>query len=340
MRYGIPLLGNRVAPRCTFADEVMVVVLRRREVRREESLALPSHSLMDLIDLLAKYRIDTLVCGGISRQNREFLEARSVNIIDNVSCTLDELMSAIRRGVLQPGLGFGRARRDPPELATPGQPAGGDPTAAETCDRSPAGQHEMPLIDCLACADRVCLRGDHCPLAADTGPAGAEITADFAQMLDATMDVAFEDERTLCRLSELIYFCLEMKYERLGIAYCTELEEPADILVRVLRRFFDVRPVCCKIGGRRANDPIGASDGPSVIACNPVGQAEALNRMDTDLNVMVGMCMGADCVFAQASEAPVTTLFVKDKSLANNPIGAVYSDFYLKEVTGTLPREH
>jgi len=29
----------------------------------------------------------------------------------------------------------------------------------------------------------------------------------------------------------------------------------------------------------------------------------------------------------------VTTLFVKDKSLVNNPIGAIYSDYYLNEVT-------
>ena len=56
-----------------------------------------------------------------------------------------------------------------------------------------------------------------------------------------------------------------------------------------------------------------------------------LNRIGTDVNVIVGLCMGADCIFSRFSDAPVTTLFVKDKSLANNPIGAVYSDYYLKE---------
>jgi uncharacterized metal-binding protein len=56
-----------------------------------------------------------------------------------------------------------------------------------------------------------------------------------------------------------------------------------------------------------------------------------LNSIGSDLNVIVGLCVGVDCVFAKASEAPVTTLFVKDKSLANNPIGALYSDYYLKE---------
>ena len=57
-----------------------------------------------------------------------------------------------------------------------------------------------------------------------------------------------------------------------------------------------------------------------------------LNELDTDLNVIVGLCVGMDCVFTRASLAPVTTIFVKDKSLANNPIGAVYSHYYLTEI--------
>ncbi|MBD3258171.1 DUF1847 domain-containing protein, partial [candidate division GN15 bacterium] len=163
---------------------------------------------------------------------------------------------------------------------------------------------------------------------------------EVTHMLEATLDISSEHERTLCRLSELVYFCLEMRYQRLGVAYCEELREPADILVRVLRRFFEVFPVSCKIGGDVVNDPIETShsgrptktrEGRRSVACNPLGQAQMLNSLGTDLNVLVGTCMGADCIFSQASEAPVSTLFVKDRSLANNPIGAVYSDYYLRE---------
>ena len=58
-----------------------------------------------------------------------------------------------------------------------------------------------------------------------------------------------------------------------------------------------------------------------------------MNDCRFDLNVMVGLCMGVDCVFTRESIAPVATLFVIDKTLANNPIGAVYSYYYLKEAT-------
>jgi uncharacterized metal-binding protein len=130
-----------------------------------------------------------------------------------------------------------------------------------------------------------------------------------------------------------------MKYRRIGVAFCVDLFEATDILVRVLRRFFEVYPICCKVGGQVAADPWVALINPAAttdfreINCNPQGQAEILNRLDTDLNIAVGLCMGADCLFAKASKAPVSTLFVKDRSLANNPIGALYSDYYLKEVT-------
>jgi uncharacterized metal-binding protein len=157
-------------------------------------------------------------------------------------------------------------------------------------------------------------------------------------MLESARDISNERERTLCRLSEVIYFCLEMKYQTLGVAFCVDLFEATDILVRVLRRFFEVHPVCCKVGGKLLADPWATSMQPvtadfSEISCNPEGQAAVLNRLGTDLNIIVGLCMGADCVFTEASDAPVSTLFVKDKSLANNPIGALYSDYYLKEAT-------
>jgi uncharacterized metal-binding protein len=62
--------------------------------------------------------------------------------------------------------------------------------------------------------------------------------------------------------------------------------------------------------------------------------ARALNEAKTDLNVIVGLSMGADVVFTRLSKAPVTTLFVKDKLLANNPISAVHSRHVREHILG------
>jgi len=199
-------------------------------------------------------------------------------------------------------------------------------------------------FDCLSCTDRVCLRGEACyPTAASSLD---ELSNADQTMLEVARDISCEEDRQLCRVAELVYFCLGMKYDRIGIAYCIDLMEPAGVLAGLLRRFFDVFPVCCKVGGIRVADPLAGEDehgsgaSGSCVACNPKGQAEILNSLNTDINIIVGLCMGIDCLFAQASRAPVSTLFVKDKSLVNNPIGAIYSDYYLNEVTRTTAPEN
>ena len=61
-----------------------------------------------------------------------------------------------------------------------------------------------------------------------------------------------------------------------------------------------------------------------------MGQALVLNKEKTDLNVILGLCIGHDILFTQHSQAPVTTLAVKDRVLAHNPLGAIYSNYYLE----------
>jgi uncharacterized metal-binding protein len=152
-----------------------------------------------------------------------------------------------------------------------------------------------------------------------------------AELLDTATDIACETERRLCRVAEFVHFCHGMDYRHVGIAFCVELYRETQVLAHLLRRFLRVSAVCCKIGGRRISEE-ELPFRPCHIACNPAGQAAELNRCGVELNAIVGLCVGCDLVFTQHSQAPVTTLFVKDRSLANNPVGALYSDYYLTEL--------
>jgi uncharacterized metal-binding protein/predicted Fe-Mo cluster-binding NifX family protein len=335
MRYGIAVAGGRVAPRCVFAEMVLVVVQRGNSVRTEETLVLANQGLLQVAQVMTQSRIDVLICGGISQEERDFLASRRVQIIDNVAGSIEELLEAARTGTLRSGFGLA-------------PPLNGNSSRRESLAAAPVVPNRRGLegnaLDCLACRDRKCLRGEPCGMTA-AALSSREVDAETMRMFEAALDVSCEEERTLCRLSELIYFCIEMRYRRIGVAYCVDLEEPAEILTRVLRRFFEVYPVCCKIGAMVVTDPLAGPQAERgqkpfrVVACNPKGQVEALNRIGVDLNVMVGMSMGADCIFSRFSDAPVTALFVKDKSLANNPIGAIYSDYYLREAIQTAPRD-
>jgi uncharacterized metal-binding protein len=40
---------------------------------------------------------------------------------------------------------------------------------------------------------------------------------------------------------------------------------------------------------------------------------------------MLGLCVGDDVLFIRHSKAPVTVLAVKDRVLAHNPLGALYT---------------
>lgn len=315
MRFGIPLLGNQVAPRSTGADTLLLVTVRRHQVRQDARLQLVQRDLAELSRVLSEHRIDVIVCGAISPNERDFLTARGIRVIDNVLASPAEVIAALQAGQLQSGLGFATPQRQRGRRSRGGK-------------RPPQPENQSLEIDCLACRERPCERNQPCPVIASLGE-GENTHAD--RTLEAVHDIAAESERTLCRLSELIYFCIEMDFHRLGVAYCTDLEEPAEILTRVLRRCFTVFPICCRIQGRSEEGGREHLLPDSVGRCNPSLQAAILNHLGTELNILVGLCMGADCVFERASNALVTTLFVKDKSLANNPIGAVYSDYYIKE---------
>ena len=62
--------------------------------------------------------------------------------------------------------------------------------------------------------------------------------------------------------------------------------------------------------------------------CNPAAQAMLLNKAKTDLNILVGLCVGHDTLFIKNSEAPITILAVKDRVTGHNPLAAIYASHY------------
>ena len=80
-------------------------------------------------------------------------------------------------------------------------------------------------------------------------------------------------------------------------------------------------------------DQLKIKPGCHESLCNPVLQARLLNEKKTDLNVVVGLCVGHDSLFMKHSDAPVTTLITKDRVLGHNPAAALYtSNFYYKRI--------
>ena len=136
------------------------------------------------------------------------------------------------------------------------------------------------------------------------------------------------------RLGETILFAKELGCQKIGLAFCIGLSEEAKIIDEILSRHFAVVSVCCRVCGISKKDfnlPQLSSEKTEVM-CNPAGQAQLLNEAKTQLNVLCGLCVGHDASFSKVSQAPVTTLIAKDRVLAHNPVGAVYSAYIRKQL--------
>ena len=59
-----------------------------------------------------------------------------------------------------------------------------------------------------------------------------------------------------------------------------------------------------------------------VSICNPIMRAERLNKAQTDLNIVVGLCVGHDSLFYKYSNAFCTTAITEDRVLGHNPAAA------------------
>ena len=107
MRYGIPLVGDRVAPRSTFAESILIVEINGDRVTHKETVPLEGNTIIDLINVLRDYQVDTFVCGGISiMEIRELVHSFDITIIDNVIGNIDEIIRAIEQGRIHSGYGF------------------------------------------------------------------------------------------------------------------------------------------------------------------------------------------------------------------------------------------
>ncbi|HSR12034.1 MAG TPA: DUF1847 domain-containing protein [Thermodesulfobacteriota bacterium] len=158
------------------------------------------------------------------------------------------------------------------------------------------------------------------------------INAACEEVLKRGADPDFKWTRT----RELIEYARILHYRKIGIAGCAGLMEESKILSRILTDAgFDVVLVSCMAGGApRAKFGLKERSGGSAFACNPLMQAEVLNHEKTELNVMVGLCLGHDILFTRYSEADVTPLIVKDRVTGHNPVAALYTSqsYYKKKL--------
>jgi uncharacterized metal-binding protein/predicted Fe-Mo cluster-binding NifX family protein len=307
MRIAIPYYQGRVAPSFLYANATLLAHVVEREIISQQIVSSEEFTEDERIAQLEECRVQVLICGGIARPLMEELRDRGIEVINNAIGKAEDVLAQYLPDNQQADNGIGLRHEE-------------KQTAAR--------------IDCIACQDRICLEGLPCPVCPDDAVA-SQLSGYLRQSLDVATDICAEPERVLCRVAELVYYCQGMGHTRLGIAFCVDLFHEAEVLASVLRRFFNVTATCCQVG-TAPKSAIEPEEENGSKCCHVVSMVKILNHAKTDINVTVGLSMGADVCFNQLSLAPTTTLFVKDKLLANNPIGAIYSKYQQDNVLSKI----
>ena len=199
---------------------------------------------------------------------------------------------------------------------------------------------------------RACRQGEgeergpgFCPSKVD--PQGIDLTREaygdpfVARVAHASALVESEGYCKWSRVEEICRFATRMGFRRVGIALCISFVDLARVFSAILESHgLEVTSVACKNGGV-PKEEIGIRDEEKIrpggfeAMCNPISQAELLNRAGCELNVIMGLCVGHDSLFTRHSQGLVTTLVTKDRVLAHNPVGALHlADTYYSRVWG------
>lgn len=139
------------------------------------------------------------------------------------------------------------------------------------------------------------------------------------------------------RLKDTVEFAKKMGFTKIGIACCIGLLNEAKRVSEIITSYgFESNVVMCKCGALKKTE-LGLTEDYimtsktgyliGTVSCNPAAQATVLNEVQTDMNIIVGLCVGHDMVFTKLSEAPVTTLIAKDRRLQHNPASILYTHY-------------
>lgn len=189
---------------------------------------------------------------------------------------------------------------------------------------------------CATCTHHACYtKGTNC-----TGVPEEEVIAVYTDEEKKLMEAAAYVEGTfysnITRIQETAEFAKAMGYKRLGLAFCIGLNDEMRYINRYFEnQGFEVFSVCCKncsVGKNELNLKQVKPELAHEAMCNPKFQAKFLSDQQVELFISVGLCVGHDAIFNANCQGPVTTLVVKDRLLAHNPLGAIYSRYWKKKL--------
>jgi len=296
---GLPLFGDRVAPRCNCAENYLLARIENKVIASKETIHLQCEDEWELIDELIGLGIEIFVCGGIEHEYQRRFEAKGVRVIGNVAGEANEALSALAEDRLESWFGYKSV--DAPSS----QPI--ETLSAPSAEKNPPAPC---LANCLQCDDRSCQMGRGCA-AADSIPISLSASASGSAYSFYLTSLA---GAPISRMEDLGAYCKMLQCQRLGIVFCAAVFAEAEWIIKRLEEKIRILPLCCQFGCRREeNRP--TADRP---LCDPRSLVSILNDAGCDLVVSLGPCAEFNSALDQASRAPVISAIGKDIRAGGN----------------------
>jgi uncharacterized metal-binding protein len=136
------------------------------------------------------------------------------------------------------------------------------------------------------------------------------------------------------RAEEIIMLAKVAAYKKLGLAFCVELQKEAELYTNILENNgFDVVSVCCKAGAIPKEEICVTEEeklyGPNSeeTMCSGLIMAELLNSENTDMNILMGLCVGQDALFFKYAEAFSIPFAIIDRVYGGATMEGIYQVF-------------
>lgn len=136
------------------------------------------------------------------------------------------------------------------------------------------------------------------------------------------------------RAEELIMLAKISGYKKLGLAFCLELNKEAALYTDILEKNgFEIVSACCKAGAI-PKEEIGVTSegklyGPDSeeTMCSGIIMAELLNSENTDMNILMGLCVGQDSLFYRYAKAFTVPFVIMDRIYGGATMEGIYQCF-------------
>jgi len=113
-KIAIPLFGERVSPRCEYANQMLVVEIDGGSEISRQAVTLAGLNPMQRAVYIAEQGVTDFICTGISGFIHRMLEANGVRVIRTFSFDVEEIIDCVLKGIpidMGPSCGAERGRQ-------------------------------------------------------------------------------------------------------------------------------------------------------------------------------------------------------------------------------------